>query len=194
MPHNARSRRVMEALGFVYEREFWHDDHTMVLYRQAASARRTRAPGEGVAAPGEASGAAPVQPLMPKVVSAGLVMYRVRERAPRGAARAPRRPVLRAPRPRRVVDPQGRGGRRRRSAGAARREFAEETGLEPWGPYQALGAVKYKNHKVVHAWAFEGDFDPATLVSNTFELEWPRRSGRLIEVPEIDRAGWFEPR
>jgi predicted NUDIX family NTP pyrophosphohydrolase len=55
----------------------------------------------------------------------------------------------------------------------------------------ALGAVKYKNHKVVHAWAFAGDFDPATLVSNTFELEWPRRSGRRIEVPEIDRADWF---
>ena len=74
---------------------------------------------------------------------------------------------------------------------AARREFAEETGLEPWGPYEPLGAVKYRNHKIVHAWAFEGDVDPSTLVSNTFELEWPRKSGRLIEIPEVDRAAWY---
>jgi predicted NUDIX family NTP pyrophosphohydrolase len=74
---------------------------------------------------------------------------------------------------------------------AARREFVEETGLEPWGPYEPLGAVKYRNHKIVHAWAFEGDFDPAALVSNTFELEWPRKSGRLIEIPEVDRAAWY---
>jgi predicted NUDIX family NTP pyrophosphohydrolase len=75
---------------------------------------------------------------------------------------------------------------------AAQREFAEETGLEPRGPFLPLGAVKYRNHKIVRAWAFAGDCDPATIVSNTFALEWPRRSGRTIEVPEIDRAAWFD--
>ena len=74
---------------------------------------------------------------------------------------------------------------------AARREFREETGLESWPPYVSLGAVKYRNHKIVHAWAFEGDVDPAGLVSNTFELEWPRASGRRIVVPEVDRAAWY---
>ncbi len=74
---------------------------------------------------------------------------------------------------------------------AARREFREETGLESWAPYVSLGAVKYRNHKIVHAWAFEGDVDPACLVSNTFELEWPRASGRRIVVPEVDRAAWY---
>ena len=74
---------------------------------------------------------------------------------------------------------------------AAKREFSEETGLSPGGPFIALDSVKQKSGKVVHAWAVEGDFDPARLVSNTFELEWPRGSGRLQAFPEIDRAEWF---
>jgi predicted NUDIX family NTP pyrophosphohydrolase len=54
-----------------------------------------------------------------------------------------------------------------------------------------LGSVKLKSGKLVHAWAFEGDCDPTALMSNTFELEWPRRSGRKLTVPEIDRADFF---
>jgi predicted NUDIX family NTP pyrophosphohydrolase len=73
----------------------------------------------------------------------------------------------------------------------AQREFEEETGIKPTGPFIPLQPIKQKGGKIVHAWAFEGEFDPATLVSNTFELEWPRGSGRRIEVPEIDRAAWF---
>jgi predicted NUDIX family NTP pyrophosphohydrolase len=74
----------------------------------------------------------------------------------------------------------------------ARREFAEETGTTlPDGALDDLGAVKLKSGKRVLGFAAEGDLDPATLVSNTFELEWPPRSGRMQAVPEVDRAGWF---
>lgn len=74
---------------------------------------------------------------------------------------------------------------------AARREFAEETGCLPPGDLMALGEFKQSGGKVVVAFALEGDFDPATLVSNTIPLEWPPRSGRTITVPEVDRAEWM---
>jgi predicted NUDIX family NTP pyrophosphohydrolase len=72
------------------------------------------------------------------------------------------------------------------------REFAEETGTRlPDTALDDLGSVKQKSGKVVFAFAAAGDLDPATLVSNTFELEWPPRSGRMQAFPEIDRAEWF---
>lgn len=74
---------------------------------------------------------------------------------------------------------------------AAKREFTEETGCPaPTGPYRPLGEVKLKSGKHVVAFAAEGDFDVAALVSNEFELEWPPRSGRKIRAPEVDRACW----
>jgi predicted NUDIX family NTP pyrophosphohydrolase len=73
----------------------------------------------------------------------------------------------------------------------AQREFAEETGLVPQGPFVPLGSVKQKSGKLVHAWAAEGAFDPASLKSNSFELEWPRGSGKVKSFPELDRAAWF---
>jgi predicted NUDIX family NTP pyrophosphohydrolase len=74
----------------------------------------------------------------------------------------------------------------------ALREFAEETGTRlPDAALDDLGTVKLKSGKVVAAFAAERDLDPATVVSNTFELEWPPRSGRTQAFPEIDRAGWF---
>jgi predicted NUDIX family NTP pyrophosphohydrolase len=74
----------------------------------------------------------------------------------------------------------------------ALREFAEETGTRlPDGALDELGSVKQKSGKEVIGFAVGGDLDPATLVSNTFELEWPPRSGRTQEFPEIDRAEWF---
>lgn len=81
----------------------------------------------------------------------------------------------------------------------ARREFAEETGQAPEacgrrGDFLSLGSVRQRSGKKVHAWAFEGDWpDGVALVSNTFELEWPPRSGRQREFPEVDRAGFFYP-
>lgn len=77
---------------------------------------------------------------------------------------------------------------------AARREFAEETSLAtPQGEhaYLALGSVRLPSGKLVHVWAFEGDCDAGDVRSNTFELEWPPRSGKRRAFPEIDRAQWF---
>jgi predicted NUDIX family NTP pyrophosphohydrolase len=75
---------------------------------------------------------------------------------------------------------------------AAQREFAEETGLPlPAGEFVPLGEVRQAAGKVVTAWAVAGDFDAASIVSNKFSMEWPPRSGRMQEFPEVDRAGWF---
>ena len=74
---------------------------------------------------------------------------------------------------------------------AAKREFAEETGFAPLEPFLALGSLKQRSGKWISIWAFESDCDPAALVSNTFEMEWPPRSGRQSSFREIDRAGWF---
>ncbi|HET7544810.1 MAG TPA: NUDIX domain-containing protein [Polyangiaceae bacterium] len=75
---------------------------------------------------------------------------------------------------------------------AARREFREELGAEPPNSQPlSLGTVTNKSGKLIHAWALEGDFDPAQLKSNTFLLEWPRKSGRKREFPEVDRAAFF---
>jgi predicted NUDIX family NTP pyrophosphohydrolase len=74
---------------------------------------------------------------------------------------------------------------------AARREFEEETGFAADGDFLELGAVQQAGGKVVMAWAFEGDCDPSKLISNRCEIEWPPRSGRKIEIPEVDRGGWF---
>jgi predicted NUDIX family NTP pyrophosphohydrolase len=74
----------------------------------------------------------------------------------------------------------------------ARREFAEETGTElPDGVLADLGTVRLKSGKVITGYAVAGDLDPATVRSNTFELEWPPRSGRTQSFPEVDRAAWF---
>ena len=74
---------------------------------------------------------------------------------------------------------------------AAKREFAEETGFVPKGPFLPLGSLKQPSGKVISAWAFESDYDPSTLMSNTFELEWPPKSGRKASFPEVDRVAWF---
>lgn len=74
---------------------------------------------------------------------------------------------------------------------AANREFKEETGVALEGDFVELTPVKQPGGKVVHAWAIEGDCDAASIRSNTFSLEWPPRSGKRQEFPEVDRAQWF---
>jgi len=74
---------------------------------------------------------------------------------------------------------------------AAQREFEEETGFAAPDNATALGELKQAGGKLVTAWAARGDCDPAKLVSNTCEIEWPPRSGRRMEIPEVDRAAWF---
>ncbi|OUM00895.1 NUDIX hydrolase [Variovorax sp. JS1663] len=76
---------------------------------------------------------------------------------------------------------------------AAKREFTEETGFAPGSGHASLGEARQRSGKLVCAWAFEGDCDPAALSSNSFELEWPPRSGRIRSYPEADRAAWFTP-
>lgn len=133
---------------------------------------------------------------MPKAVSAGLLMYRVREEQT-GASRLEvllahpggpyfvRKDIGAWGIPKGAVEPG------EDLFVAAQREFTEETGLMPAPPFLPLGGVKYRNHKVVYAWAFEGECDPATITSVAFEMEWPKGSGSMVEFPEVDRAAWF---
>jgi predicted NUDIX family NTP pyrophosphohydrolase len=74
---------------------------------------------------------------------------------------------------------------------AAKREFQEETGVKISGKFIALKPVKQKSGKEILAWAIETDIDPAQIKSNSFEMEWPPKSGRKQSFPEIDRAEWF---
>jgi len=74
---------------------------------------------------------------------------------------------------------------------AAKREFEEELGFAPAGEFVQLEPIKQKSGKLVQAWAFEGDCDPIAVKSNTFSLEWPPRSGRMMQFPEVDRAEFF---
>jgi predicted NUDIX family NTP pyrophosphohydrolase len=74
---------------------------------------------------------------------------------------------------------------------AAIREFTEETGCPPAGPYLPLGEARQRSGKTVHAWAFRGTCDPSSIHSNLFEIEWPPKSGHRQQFPEIDRAGFF---
>jgi predicted NUDIX family NTP pyrophosphohydrolase len=74
---------------------------------------------------------------------------------------------------------------------AAKREFHEETGFSLDGNFIALAPLKQRGGKIVHAWAVEGDVDARSIKSNLFTMEWPPRSGKHAEFPEVDRAGWF---
>ena len=76
---------------------------------------------------------------------------------------------------------------------AARREFAEETGLRLEGEFVALGSFRQSSAKTVEVWAVEGDADPTRLESNAFTMEWPPKSGRMQDFPEVDRGAWFAP-
>jgi predicted NUDIX family NTP pyrophosphohydrolase len=88
--------------------------------------------------------------------------------------------------------PKGEAAEGEELLAVAEREFGEELGAPaPAGPRRPLGQVKQSGGKVVHAWAVEGDFDVATVRSNTFSMEWPPRSGEHREFPEVDEARWF---
>jgi predicted NUDIX family NTP pyrophosphohydrolase len=89
--------------------------------------------------------------------------------------------------------PKGECGPDEDPLAVARREFAEELGTPPpAADLQPLGSVRQAGGKVVLAWTGRGEFDPAHFVSNTFELEWPPRSGKIQSFPEVDRVGWWD--
>lgn len=87
--------------------------------------------------------------------------------------------------------PKGEYGPGEDAVAAARREFTEETGFAAEGEMEELGEIRQAGGKRVTAWAMEGDCDPAALQSNHCEIEWPPRSGRRMQVPEVDRGAWF---
>jgi predicted NUDIX family NTP pyrophosphohydrolase len=87
--------------------------------------------------------------------------------------------------------PKGEYGADEDPLAAARREFQEETGFSVDGDFLDLGTIRQSGGKFVSAWAVEGDCDPARLSSNRFEMQWPPRSGRMVEFPEVDRGAWF---
>lgn len=87
--------------------------------------------------------------------------------------------------------PKGEFSSNENSLEAARREFEEETGFPVDGKFTSLDMLKQPSGKIIHAWAFEGDCDSTKIKSNTFSMEWPPKSGKEQEFPEIDKAGWF---
>ncbi|MFD8413154.1 NUDIX domain-containing protein [Streptomyces sp. NPDC059650] len=90
--------------------------------------------------------------------------------------------------------PKGEYGEDEAPLDAARREFTEEIGLPPpEGPYLPLGEARMPGGKQVVIWAVRADLDPALMVPGTFTMEWPPRSGRVEEFPELDRVAWFDP-
>jgi predicted NUDIX family NTP pyrophosphohydrolase len=123
--------------------------------------------------------------------SAGLLMYRLRNNQPEVLLLHPGGPFWRNKDLGAWSIPKGEIAQHEDPLAAAQREFREETGLTPHGPFIELAPVRLKGGKTIRAWAFQGDCDPATIRSNTFTIEWPPRSGRLAEFPEIDRAAFF---
>jgi predicted NUDIX family NTP pyrophosphohydrolase len=127
---------------------------------------------------------------MPRV-SAGLVMYRRRPAGLEVLLVHPGGPFWASKDLGAWTLPKGEVAQGEDELATARREFKEETGLEPGGELLPLGSIRQKGGKVVHAWAFEGDADAGAIRSNTYSLEWPPRSGKWRDFPEVDRAEWF---
>lgn len=124
-------------------------------------------------------------------ISAGVLLYRVKQGAIEVLLAHPGGPFFRNKDQGAWSLPKGEANEGEDLLLAARREFAEETGLTPAGPFVPLTPVKQKGGKTVHAWACQGDCDPASIKSNSFSIEWPPKSGRRQEFPEIDRAEFF---
>jgi predicted NUDIX family NTP pyrophosphohydrolase len=126
--------------------------------------------------------------------SAGLLLYRRRDGAVELLLVHPGGPLWAKRDAGAWSIPKGEVGEGEDPRAVALREFEEETGHSPpRGELVALGEVRQRGGKLVTAWAAAGDLDPAAITSNTFTLEWPPRSGRRREFPEVDRAGWFDP-
>ena len=128
---------------------------------------------------------------MPRLI-AGLLMYRIQDWIIQVLLAHPGGPFFRNKDDGSWSIPKGEPDADEDLMVTAQREFEEETGIEPTGPFIPLEPIKQKGGKIVHAWAFEGDCDPAAITSNTFTMEWPPKSGRQMEFPEINRAEFFD--
>ena len=127
----------------------------------------------------------------PSKTSAGLLMYRQHRHTLQYFLVHPGGPFFVKKNEGVWTIPKGLVGDGEELLAAAQREFNEETGFTPTEPFVSLGHVQQKSGKTVHVWAFEGDFDPGQLVSNTCEILWPPRSGQRLIIPEVDRGNWF---
>jgi len=125
-------------------------------------------------------------------ISAGLLMYRIRNGVLEVLLVHPGGPLWAKKDEGAWSIPKGEVDPSEDLLAAARREFQEELGLTAQGTFVRLDPVRQRSGKVVHAWAFEGDCDPTQITSNTFEMEWPPRSGRRQRFPEVDRAAFFD--
>ncbi len=124
--------------------------------------------------------------------SAGILLYRTRDGGPEVLLVHPGGPYWKNRDAGSWSIPKGEIGKGEDPLRTALREFREETGLEPpSGRPVPLPPVRLKSGKLVLVWALEGDLDPETVHSNTFEMEWPPHSGQMRNFPEIDRARWF---
>lgn len=130
--------------------------------------------------------------MAPRKESAGLLLYRLRAGRIEVLLAHPGGPLWQRKDAGAWTIPKGELSHDEDALACARREFEEETGFLAQGPFIPLGSVRQKSGKVVHAWAFEGDCDPKQLRSNTFEMEWPPRSGKVQSFPEVDRAEFFD--
>ena len=128
---------------------------------------------------------------MPRL-SAGLLMYRIEDGAIQVLLAHPGGPFFRSKDDGSWSIPKGEPEPDEDLLVTAQREFEEETGVNPSGPFIPLAPIQRKGGKTVHAWAFAGDCDPKTIRSNTFTMEWPPHSGKQTEFPEIDRAEFFD--
>jgi predicted NUDIX family NTP pyrophosphohydrolase len=125
-------------------------------------------------------------------ISAGLLMYRIHEGKLQVLIAHPGGPRFENRDEKAWSIPKGEVEPGEDLLATAKREFEEETGVPPKGRFIPLTPVQQKGGKIVHAWAFEGDCDPRATVSNTIMVEWPPGSGRQIEIPESDRAEFFD--
>ena len=128
---------------------------------------------------------------MPKKQSAGIVAYRMHSKALQFFLVHPGGPFWARKDDGAWSIPKGELVEGEEKLQAARREFAEETGLALEGTFAELAPVKLPGGKLVHSWAIEQELDASSIKSNLFALEWPPRSGRRQEFPEVDRAAWF---
>jgi predicted NUDIX family NTP pyrophosphohydrolase len=127
---------------------------------------------------------------MPKR-SAGLLMYRVRNKRVEVFLVHPGGPFWVNKDKGAWTIPKGQFIEGEKALDAARREFQEETGFLPRGEFLELGTIRQLSGKLVEGWAFEGDCNPEELRSITCEVEWPPRSKKMLEIPEVDRGDWF---
>ena len=128
---------------------------------------------------------------MTKKISAGILMYRFPNKGIEVFLVHPGGPFWSGKDRGAWSIPKGLVGHGEESLAAALRELQEETGCRPPDRFIRLTPVQLKSGKVIEAWAAEGDCDPSSVRSNNFQMEWPPKSGRYQEFPEIDRASWF---